>query len=150
MQHVCGIINPYQKITIAVLHHKLTSLDLQDWCHPSLKMFRSQGSYWFKAVIRPSLGWLRAAACGAEPGEQWTCWGRCSTGCQPRLCALPADNAHSWHTAARQAKPHTAVHSPSASLAARATPEWSKWFVTVPSSWVLNRTINLCLQGLYF
>lgn len=46
--------------------------------------------------------------------------------------------------------PHTAVHSPSASLAARATPEWSKWFVTVPSSWVLNRTINLCLQGLYF
>lgn len=122
-------------------------------CHPSLRMFRSQGSYGFKGHNQFLLGWLTAAGCGAEPGqpgEQCTCWGRCSTGCQPRLCALPADNAHSWHIAACQAKPHTAVHSPSASLAATATPEWSKWFVTVPSSWVLNRTINLCLQGLYF
>ena len=38
--NVCGIINPYQKMTIAVLHRKLISLDLQDWSHQSLKMFR--------------------------------------------------------------------------------------------------------------
>lgn len=37
-----------------------------------------------KAVISSSLGWLTAAACGAEPGKpgEWcTCWGRCGTGC---------------------------------------------------------------------
>lgn len=80
MQHACGIINLYQKITIAVLHHKLMSQDLQDQCHPSLKMFRMG----LKAVISSSLGWVTAAACGAEPGKpgEWcTCWGRCGTGC---------------------------------------------------------------------
>lgn len=69
MQHVCGIINLYQKATIAVLHHKLTSLDLQDQHHPSLKMFRSQGSYGFKGHHQFFLSWLSAAGCGAEPGQ---------------------------------------------------------------------------------
>lgn len=153
MQHVWGIINFYQMITIGVLHQRLTSKICKiGVIHPS-KCSRTKAVLGLKAVISCSLGWLTAAACGVEPGkpgEQGTCWGRCSTGCQPRLCAPPADSAHCWHIAARQAEPHTAVHSPSASLAARATPEWSKWFVTVPSGWVLNRTINLCLQGLYF
>lgn len=151
MQRVCGIINPYQKITIAVLHHKLTSPDLRDGCHPSFKMLRRQGSYWFKGSHQVFLGladccslWGRAwQAVGAEyPGGRCTqAASLCSHGSVPSLQTARIPDAGKT--------PHC-VRSPSASLVARATPEWSKWFVTVPSSWALNRTINLCLQGLCF